>query len=83
MEKKDLLSLTRLEIEELLIHMGEKKFRGKQIFEWVNKGVKSFNEMTNLSKALRDKLEQHTYITNRIYTWIFIYRRARGTICRC
>jgi len=64
MKKKDLLSLTRVEIEELLIHMGEKKFRGKQIFEWVNKGIKSFDEMTNLSKALRDKLEKHTYITN-------------------
>lgn len=64
MDKKDLLSLTLPEIEETLVKMGEKKFRGKQIFQWVNKGIKNFDEMTNLSKALRDKLEQHTYITN-------------------
>ncbi|QUH21686.1 23S rRNA (adenine(2503)-C(2))-methyltransferase RlmN [Alkaliphilus sp. B6464] len=64
MEKKDLLSLTLTEIEELLVSMNEKKFRGKQIFQWINKGIKNFDEMTNLSKALRDKLEEHTYITN-------------------
>jgi len=64
MQKKDLLSLTLSEIEELLVSMDEKKFRGKQIFEWVNRGVKNFDEMTNLSKVLRDKLEEDTYITN-------------------
>lgn len=64
MEKRDLLSLTLAEIEELLVSMGEKKFRGKQIFQWINRGIKNFDEMTNLSKTLRDKLEEHTYITN-------------------
>ncbi len=64
MDKKDLLSLTMGEIEELLISMNEKKFRGKQIFEWINKGIKDFDEMTNLSKTLRDKLSERTYITN-------------------
>lgn len=64
MDKKDLLSLTVDEIEELLISMNEKKFRGKQIFEWINKGVKDFDDMTNLSKSLREKLKENTYITN-------------------
>lgn len=64
MEKIDLLSLTLEGIEEVLVNMGEKKFRGKQIFEWTNRGSKDFNEMTNLSKSLREKLEQDTYITN-------------------
>lgn len=64
MDKKDLLSLTVEEIEELLISMNEKKFRGKQIFEWINKGVKNFDDMTNLSKSLREKLKENTYITN-------------------
>lgn len=64
MKKKDLLSLTLTEIEELLVNMNEKKFRGKQIFEWVNKGIKDFDEMTNLSKELREKLRKNTYITN-------------------
>ena len=43
-----------MEIEEFLIDMDEKKFRGEQIFQWVNKGVKDFDEMTNLSKPLRE-----------------------------
>ena len=34
----------------------KEKFRGKQIFKWVGTGVKTFDEMTNLSKALRDEL---------------------------
>ncbi len=64
MAKRDLLSLTLMEIEEFLIDMDEKRFRGEQIFQWVNKGVKDFDEMTNLSKPLREKLKNHTYITN-------------------
>lgn len=64
MGKKDLLSLTLADTEELLINMDEKGFRGKQIFQWVNRGIKNFNEMTNLSKALREKLKNNTYITD-------------------
>ncbi len=64
MVKKDLLSLTLEEMEEFARNVGEKKFRGKQIFQWINKGVKDFEEMTNLSKTLREKLENNTYITN-------------------
>ncbi len=36
--------------------LGEPKFRGKQVFEWLYKGVRSFDEMTNLSKSLRERL---------------------------
>lgn len=36
----------------------KEKFRGKQIFKWVGTGVKTFDEMTNLSKALRDELSK-------------------------
>lgn len=64
MTKVDLLSLTLADIESLLENMGEKKFRGKQIFEWINKGAKSFEEMSNLSKSLQKKLDENTYITN-------------------
>lgn len=46
-----------LEIETFMLSIGEKKFRAKQVFEWVHqKGVMSFDEMTNLSKSLRSKL---------------------------
>jgi 23S rRNA (adenine2503-C2)-methyltransferase len=37
-------------------------FRGKQIFSWISKGVSSFSEMTNLSKELREELEEKAVI---------------------
>lgn len=42
--------------------MGEPSFRGKQIFSWLYKGAASFDEMTNLSKPLREKLNQKACI---------------------
>ena len=59
----DIKSLTLEEITALLKEMGEPAFRGKQVFTWLHKGVRSFDEMTNLSKPLRAKLEQNCYIT--------------------
>ena len=59
----DLKSMTLQEITDLLKSMGEPAFRGKQIFTWLHKGARSFDEMTNLSKALRDKLKQECFIT--------------------
>lgn len=54
---KDLLSMTTEEMKKFASDMGEKPFRGKQIFTWLNRGVRDFDEMTDLSKALREKLE--------------------------
>ena len=59
----DIKSMTLEEITALLKEMGEPAFRGKQVFTWLHKGVKSFDEMTNLSKSLRSKLEENCYIT--------------------
>ena len=57
MEKTDIKSLTLKELEQVLLEMGEKKFRAKQIYQWLHqKQVKTFGEMTNLSAALREKL---------------------------
>ena len=39
------------ELIEYLTSVGEKKFRAEQIFSWLHKGVESYDEMTNLSKA--------------------------------
>ncbi len=64
MRKKDLLSLTSMDIEEFLVGMGEKRFRGKQIFQWINKGIKDFDKMTNLPKSLREKIKDYAYITD-------------------
>ena len=52
----DLKSMSLPEMTEALKGMGEPAFRGKQVFTWLHKGVHSFEEMTNLPKALRDKL---------------------------
>ena len=51
----DLKSMTLEEISDTLKSMGEPAFRGKQVFTWLHKGATSFDEMTNLSKALREK----------------------------
>lgn len=65
MDKIDLRSLTLPKLEAELANMGEKSFRAKQIFSWLHqKQVTSFDEMTNLSKALREKLKENYIIKN-------------------
>ena len=61
--KIDIKSLDEAEITAQLKELGESGFRGKQIFVWLHKGVTSFDEMSNLSKALREKLKEHYFIT--------------------
>lgn len=61
---KDIKSMLPEEIEAELKAMGQPKFRAGQIFDWLTKGVKSFDEMTNLSKDLRAKLSEQFYISN-------------------
>ncbi len=60
-------SIYSFEIEELkswLSENGEKPFRAAQIFEWLyEKRVTSFEKMTNLSKELRTKLNEHFVLT--------------------
>lgn len=60
--KKDLKNLTIRELEQYLEELGEKKFRAKQIFGWIYRGAESFAEMTDLSKELRQKLEDDAEI---------------------
>ena len=65
MDKIDLRSLTLPKLSDELANMGEKSFRAKQIFSWLHqKQVTSFDEMTNLSKALREKLKENYIIKN-------------------
>ena len=59
----DIKSLTIEEITELLHGWGEPAFRGRQVFTWLHRGVTSFEDMSNLSKALRQKLAEACYIT--------------------
>ena len=60
MSKQDICSLNYEEIQEEMKRIGEKAFRGRQIYEWLHvKLVDDFSQMTNLSKSLREKLEAH------------------------
>ena len=60
MEKIDILSLTLTELEMEMINLGEKKFRAKQIFQWLHvKQIKDFSEMSNISLELRTKIIEH------------------------
>ncbi len=57
-ERTDIKSKTIEELKELLAGWGEKTFRAAQIFGWIHeKRVASYEEMTNVSKALREKME--------------------------
>ncbi len=55
--KPDLRSFTYDELENFIIENGFAKFRAKQIFKWLHTGVQTFDEMTNLSKSDRLKLD--------------------------
>lgn len=64
MERKDIKSMTKEEIALELAKIGQPKFRAKQIYEWLSKGVDSFDEMTNLSKDLRNVLSEKYILTS-------------------
>ena len=51
-------SMTLPELQEALKAMGQPAFRAKQVYTWLHKGVRSYDEMTNLSKELRAKLQE-------------------------
>ena len=52
----NLKSLTQPELADILKQLGQPAFRAKQVFTWLHKGVRSYDEMTNLPKSLRDTL---------------------------
>ena len=59
MEKRDIVSYNYDELQDEIKSIGEKPFRAKQIYAWLHeKLAEEFDEMTNLSKALREKLDQ-------------------------
>lgn len=64
-EKIDIKSLNFDELKELIAGMGGQGFRAKQIYSWIHqKGAVSFDEMTNLSKDFREKLNNSCIITS-------------------
>jgi len=62
--KSDIKSMLLSELEEYFASIGEPKFRAKQVFSWIHSGVVSFDEMSNISKSLREKLDTEFYISH-------------------
>ena len=61
-DKLDIRSMSLDALGELLSDLGQPKFRALQIFKWLQSGVESFDEMTNIPLNLRQKLEDISYI---------------------
>ncbi len=61
-ERKDILSLLPEELEAEFAALGEAKFRAAQVFQWLGRGVRDFEGMSNLSKELRQKLNDRFYL---------------------
>ena len=59
----DIKSMTLEELTAWFKEQGEPAFRAKQVFQWLYRGVTSFEEMSNLSKGLRQKLSENCFIT--------------------
>ena len=63
---KDIRTLSLDQLKEYFLTLGEKPFRAKQVYEWLwSKNLHSIDEMTNLSKELREKIAQE-YVINPI-----------------
>lgn len=60
---QDIKSMLPSELRDKLSGMGEPAYRADQIFSWLHRGVTSFAGMTDLPKALREKLEAEFYVT--------------------
>ena len=59
----DIKSMTPEELAAFFKELGQPPFRAKQVFRWLYRGVTSFDEMTDLPKALREQLEERCFLT--------------------
>lgn len=62
MEQVDLQGFTIEELKEFAVEAGEKPFRGKQLFKWIQRGSRTFDVMTDLSPGMQEKFSQKAYI---------------------
>ena len=54
----NLKNLTQRELADIIKELGQPAFRAKQVYSWLHKGVRSYDEMSNLPKGLRDQLSE-------------------------
>jgi 23S rRNA (adenine2503-C2)-methyltransferase len=65
-KKKDIRALTKEQLQQFFVAQGDKSFRGSQVYEWLwNKSAHSFEDMTNISKATRQMMEDN-FVINHI-----------------
>ena len=63
--KRDIRQLSLEDLEEFFLSQGDKKFRAKQVYEWLwNKSLKNFDEMSNISLATREMLKDNFSINH-------------------
>ena len=60
----DLKNMTIDELEKFFLNIGETKYRAKQVFRWIYRGITNFDDMTDLKKDLRQKLKNMAFISN-------------------
>lgn len=64
-EKKDIRSLSKEQLQDFFVSKGEKAFRGKQVYEWLwSKSTHDFSDMTNVSKEIREMLDKNFVINH-------------------
>lgn len=64
-QKKDIRKLSLEQLGEFFLAHGEKKFRAKQVYEWLwNKSLKNFDDMSNISLSTREMLKTHFEINH-------------------
>ena len=61
---EDIKSMTEEELKQALAQLGEPAYRAAQVYQWLHRGVKTFDEMTNISKKTRELLVKNYYISS-------------------
>ncbi len=72
MSKINLKDFSYDELEDYIVSIGEPRFRAGQIYKWLYSKVSDFDEMTNISKALREKLRENCIINSMIIQKRFV-----------
>ncbi len=62
MNKTDIRSMYLSELEEYVSNFGQPKFRAVQLYKWLQSGVSSFDEMTNIPASFRSELDKTAYV---------------------
>lgn len=60
--KQDIVSLLPEELGRQLADLGEPKYRASQVFQWLSRGVRDFDEMSDLPRGLREKLREQYHL---------------------